>query len=152
VGIPNAAVARHLARTLARLLANSENVVSQKWIRRADEDGVTALLQQYFMDNREGMAASLSGWYNGATSYYRVVVNESKLETTNMIVREGRASKIVTVPSGGDPYEIHYAVSRNAPAGYREPQPFEILYTLLTRDFDQEARDHLNGKLRKARD
>jgi len=143
VGIPNKYAARHLARTLATLLAGTENTVHQKWIRRADEDGVAALLQQYFEDSREEMAANFSGWYNGAMSQYRVVVNDSKLKMTKLLIREGRTSKIVEVPSGGDPFEIHYAISRHAPKGDREPRPFEALYALLAHDLDQEARDRL---------
>jgi len=52
------------------------------------------------------MGASFSGWYNSATSQYSVVVDDSKPEMTKLIIREGRTSKIVEVPSAGDPFEI----------------------------------------------
>jgi hypothetical protein len=70
-------------------------------------------------------------------------VNNAKLEMTNLIIRKGRTSEVVPVPSGGDPYEIYYAISQNAPTGDREPRPEEVLYALLVRGVNQEARDHI---------
>jgi hypothetical protein len=145
IAIPHKYAAEQLAREMAHELANAKNALGASYIRRVDEDGVAVLLRQFFDANQKEMAISFASWYGAAVHQYRVVVNDSKLEKIQMLVREGRKSKVHEVRTGGDPYEIHFSWSREAPEGDRPPDAAGSMYAFLTRDLEQEARGHHRG-------
>lgn len=49
------------------------------------------------------------------------------------------------MPTDGDPFEVHFQWSREAPKGNRSSDAMETLYAFLTHDLEQEARDRFNG-------
>lgn len=141
IGIPNKYASKRFAREIARVLANTTNLVGQPWIRRADEDDVATLLDLWFASRRVEFAASFASWF-ALTSQYRVVIDDSKRETTSIVVRNGRKAETHEVPTHGDPREIHKVFYQwDAPPGDREPRPEENLYGLLIYDdLDEQAR------------
>lgn len=142
IGIPHKYAAERFAREIARVLARTKNLVGVPWIKRVDERYVAELLRIFFDKNRLEMAASFASWFGSAASQYRVVFNESKREMTPLLIREGLKSKIVTVPSGGDPYEVRFTWSRDVPDDSRPLRPEDTVYAFLTHDLEREAREH----------
>lgn len=142
VAIPNTHAAEKFARAIARILANTKNRIGEPWIKGVDEQHVVELLRSFFSANRTELAASFASWYGGASAQYRVAIDDSKLQMTPLLVRDGRKSQVHYVPTGGDPFEIHFVWSRQASKGDREPRPEETLYALLTHDLEQEARQN----------
>lgn len=151
IGIPHKYASERLGREIARVLATTKNRVGDPWIRRVDEDDVAILLRLFFDASQKEMAASFASWYGGATSQYHVVIDDSRRETTRMLIRDGRKSYVRDVPTGGDPYEIHFNWSREAPEGDRPPDAGETLYAFLTHDLEQEAHDRYERNVQKAR-
>jgi hypothetical protein len=140
IGIPYKSAAEKFAREIARVLANTKNPVGTPWIKRVDEQGVTELLQIFLATNKVELAASFASWYGSACSQFRVTIDDSKREMTALLVREGRKSRTVLAPTGGDPYSIHFAWTRKEPKSDYEPRPEDTLYAFLTHSLEQEAR------------
>lgn len=141
IAIPNEYAAKRFASEIARVLAHTKNAVGTPWIKRVDEEHAAELLRVFFTLNKVELAASFASWYGGACSQYRVAIDDSKLETTPLLIREGRKSSLRYVPTGGDPFEIHFVWSQEAPKCDREPRPEETLYAFLTHSLEQEAHE-----------
>lgn len=143
IGIPSKYASKRFAREIARVLAKTKNLAGQPWIRRVDEDDVAVLLDLWFASNRVEFAASFASWF-ALASQYRVVIDDSKRETTRIVVRNGRKAETHEVPTHGDPREIHRIFYQwDGPPGDREPRPEEIVYGLLIYDdLDEQARQN----------
>jgi len=141
IAIPDERSAARFAREIARVLTHQRNRLSQPWVKPADEDGVAAMLQTFFDDNRNEMASNFASWYAAVEHQYRVIANYSKSEITRMLIRDGRKSRIEDVPTGHPTLEIHFRWSRKMSEPAHVPNPAEIMYAFLTHDLEHEARD-----------
>lgn len=143
IGIPHDFARKEFAREIARVLANEKSALGMPWIRRGDEKGVADLLSRFFEQNQSDMAAGFAEWYAHAATEYRVVFVPSTRQVTKMLIRDGRKSKVVEVPTGWPSYEVHYRWSKDVPEGREDASPMEAAFAFLTHDLRREPGDHL---------
>lgn len=105
----------------------------------------TRAINEFLKKRREKYVEAFVIWLMNEPALYDIVVDESHVERTPLIIRTGPESSETHVIENPLPtYEVHW--KGRGPAGDRPPEPWELLQVSLTRDLQKEANDNLRKR------